>query len=107
MIRRREFIAALSGTAAWSLAARAQQPGVPVIGFLHSATADSYAAATAAFRKSLNEAGYFEGHSVAIDLQLPRVEPPRILYHGMRALIAWAESGKAAGPEVRPLRFVP
>ena len=67
MIRRREFIAALSGTAAWSLAARAQQPGVPVIGFLHSATADSYAAATAAFRKSLNEAGYFEGHSVAIE----------------------------------------
>jgi putative ABC transport system substrate-binding protein len=66
-IGRRELIAALGSAATWPLTARAQQTAMPVVGFLHSATADAYAAATAAFRKSLNEAGYFEGQSVAIE----------------------------------------
>jgi putative ABC transport system substrate-binding protein len=66
-LRRREFIAGLGGAVVWPFAASTQQPGVPVVGFLHSATADSYAAATAAFRKSLSEAGYFDGQSVAIE----------------------------------------
>jgi putative tryptophan/tyrosine transport system substrate-binding protein len=67
VIGRRDFVTLLGGTAVtWPLAAGAQQP-MPVVGFLHSATADAYAAATAAFRKSLNETGYFEGQSVAIE----------------------------------------
>jgi putative ABC transport system substrate-binding protein len=62
-VRRREFITLLGGAAvAWPFAARAQKPPA-VIGLLHSATPGPYAPMTAAFRKSLNEAGYSEGQN--------------------------------------------
>jgi putative tryptophan/tyrosine transport system substrate-binding protein len=67
-MRRREFMAFVGGAAAtWPLAARAQ-PAMPVIGFLHSATEAAYAPMTAAFRKSLSEAGYFD-QSVTIEFR--------------------------------------
>jgi len=71
-MKRRELMTLLGGAAAtWPFAARAQQPTMPVIGFLHSATASGYAPMTTAFGKSLGEAGYFEDQNVATSA-LPR-----------------------------------
>src|SRR5262245_62428781 len=68
-IERRDFLLLLAGAAAWPLAARAQQPALPVIGFLDSGSPGDYPDRVAAFREGLKDVGYVEGENVAIDFR--------------------------------------
>jgi ABC-type uncharacterized transport system substrate-binding protein len=67
-VRRRDFIKAITASAAvWPLASRAQQPALPVVGFVDAGWADASAARAAAFRKGLSENGYVEGQNVMVE----------------------------------------
>jgi len=68
-MRRREFLGLLGGgaVAGWPMAAHAQQAAMPVIGFLHSASASTFAEHIPAFHKGLSEAGYVDGQNVAVE----------------------------------------
>jgi ABC transporter substrate binding protein len=78
MIGRREFISLIGGAAAWPLAARAQQPVLPTIGFLNVASHEAFGAYVTAFRQGLGQVGYFEGRNVSIEFRWARGQYDRL-----------------------------
>ena len=66
-MRRREFIAVIGTATPWPFVARAQQPNIPLVGFLNVGSSDGYRPMAAAFRQGLQETGYVEGQNVAIE----------------------------------------
>jgi ABC-type uncharacterized transport system substrate-binding protein len=77
-MKRREFITLLGGAAAWPLAARAQQPAVPVIGYFNSGTPEVFSGYLPALRQGLKESGYVESENVAIEYRWAENQPERL-----------------------------
>jgi putative tryptophan/tyrosine transport system substrate-binding protein len=104
-MRRRDLITMLGGAAAWPLVARAQQPTMPIIGFVYLGSADASAGYLAAFRKGLGETGYVEGQNVTVDYhwlegQYDRL--PALMADLVRRRVAViAASGNAAAIEAK------
>jgi hypothetical protein len=78
-VGRRDFIAALGGASlAWPLAARAQQPAMPLIGFLGAGAPGTFVTELAAIRQGLAEAGYVEGQNIRIEYRWAENQPARL-----------------------------
>src|SRR3954469_15007398 len=78
MMKRREFVAGLAGGVVWPVVARAEQPAMPVIGYLNSASRDAFAPYVAAFLRGLKEGGFVEGQNVMIEYRSTEDKPERL-----------------------------
>jgi putative ABC transport system substrate-binding protein len=112
-MRRREFIAALGGAAAWPLAARAQQPPMPVIGFLHTGREAANRRTVASLRQGLLEAGYVEGRNVTIEFRWANFQIPQLpmpvndLVHRQAAVIVAAGGFDSVQAAMRATSAIP
>jgi|AmaraimetFIIA100_FD_contig_91_1036618_length_1268_multi_11_in_0_out_0_1 putative ABC transport system substrate-binding protein len=99
-IGRRKFLATLggAGVVAWPLAARAQRPSIPVIGFLDATTAADTAYRVSAFRDGLKEAGFIDGHNVAIEIRWAENKVDRL--PALAADLAQRQVAVIVGPNI-------
>jgi putative ABC transport system substrate-binding protein len=111
-MRRREFITLLGSAAAWPLAARAQQPAMPIIGILASVSPAPYAPFIAAIKEGLRQTGYVEGRNVAIEYRwaegqydrLPQLAS-ELVQSGVAVMILVGGGATTAAPKPRLRRF--
>jgi len=101
-VKRREFITMLGGAVAWPLAAPAQQPAMPVIGFLNSSSPQAYVGRLRAFQQGLSETGYVDGRNVAIEYRWAEDHYERLPAHAVE-LAGRQVSVIAATPTVAAL----
>ena len=111
-MRRREFVALLGSAAVWPFAARAQQPAMPVIGYLGAGSPEASTNLVASFRKGLSEVGYVEGRNVAIEFRWAHNENERLpdfaadlVRRGVQVIVTQittlaASAAKAATPSI-------
>jgi putative ABC transport system substrate-binding protein len=102
-MRRREFITLLGGAVMWPLAARAQQPATPVVGFLHPRSRADSMTTVAAFRKGLRELGFVEGENLAVEYRFAEGQMARLptlaadlVQHSVAVIATGARGGEAA-----------
>src|SRR5262249_49848624 len=113
-MKRRQFITLLGGTVAWPPTARAQQPQMPVIGFLNNTSPEIRRVELAAFHRGLNEAGYFEGQNVRIEYRWGQGQYDRMLalardlaQASVSVLVATGGEQVALAARPRPRRYRP